>query len=433
MKNNYNDSFKYLIFGISTFFCLNLNAQQKIGGWWIPGTTPGSGTFTKISAYTDSSLGVGVSNPLGKAEILYCPPNNSDYPGLVVTKKDCYAGMYFVNPGDGLFNDAIPLVGAGGDNPPSYVPSPVSPIHHYTSFTPLNFNLNVLNNNQSPLIWGRVQTPVNSGGISAGDDSRFIVFPDGRTGINVASPRCALDVRGFGVNKPAAIFGINAQRPSFTIAGNPIDQRYTKHIEIVPHLSRFGYNRISQDKDLGIFFTDGLGNLGTNLSGALVIAPWRDTSESGRNAGGMRIDNVGNVEITKNLIVSGGMTIPGYLNNSLEIRGSVKCTTLYVNQQWWPDYVFNKNYQLLNIDSLDNYIAVNHRLPIFPSAGEIKEKGQDIGLLQKLQQQSIEELTLYLIDQNHKLQHQEKEINDIKTKLKELEKAFSNFSNLTNK
>jgi hypothetical protein len=401
MKINYVYSFKSLFLGIATCICLDLDAQQKIGGWWIPGGTTGTGVFTKISATTDSSLGIGTSSPIGKAEILYCPPNNSDYPGLVVTKKDCYAGMYFINPNDGLFNDAIPLVGAGGGSSQlSYFPSPVSPTHHYTSFTPLNFNLNILNNNQSPLIWGRVQTPVNQGGISPGDDSRFIVFPDGRTGINVASPRCALDVRGFGTNKPAAIFGINAQRPAFTITGNPLDQRYTKHVEIVPHLSRFGYNRISQDKDLGIFFTDGLGNLGTNINGALVIAPWSDTTVSGRNIGGLRIDKFGDVEL----------------------RGNLQVLSVNTVAKWWPDFVFNPDYKLQNLGLLKDYITQNKHLPGFPDQDSIIKSGQNLGLIQQLQQQKIEELTLYTISQYEKIQEQDKKIELLLHKLELIEK-----------
>lgn len=383
---------KSLMLGLSSVIGLNLHAQLKVGGWWVPGSTAGTGAFTKISAYTDSAFGVGVSNPLGKAEILYCPPFNTDHPGLVVTKKNCYASVISAFPLDGLFTDVIGIGPIGGNNEPSYLPSPVSPLHHYTSFTPLNFNLGVLNNSQSPLIWGRVQTPVNTGGLDPGDDTRFIVFPDGRTGVNVASPRCAMDVRGFGPNKPVAIFGVNAQRAPFVVPGNPIQQRYTKHVEIVPHLAKFGYNRISQEKDLGIFFTDGLGNLGTNVDGALVIAPWSDTNSVGRNIGGLRMDKLGNVEL----------------------RGDLRTTNVIVDTKWWPDYVFEKGYELRPLDSISVYIERNGHLPDMPSQDSIVSSGQNLGSLQRLQQQKIEELTLYMIQLKKEVEALRKELEEAK-------------------
>lgn len=397
MKSNRN-LFKGLVLGITSFIGINLYAQPKVGGWWIPNTTTGSGVFTKISAHTDSALGVGIKNPIGKAEISYCPPLNSDYPGLVVTKNNCFASQVSAFPTDGLFTDVIGIGPTGGNNEPTYWPSPVSPLHHYTSFTPLNFNLGILNSNQSPLIWGRVQTPINTGGLNPGDDTRFIVFPDGRTGVNVASPRCAMDVRGFGPNKPVAIFGVNAQRAPFMVPGNPIEQRYTKHVEIVPHLSKFGYNRISQEKDLGIFFTDGLGNMGSNGDGALVIAPWSDTTAAGRNIGGLRMDKLGNVEL----------------------RGNLKVVKVNTVAKWWPDFVFASDYKLASLDSVANFIKINKHLPGFPSQDSVLSSGQDLAELQRLQQKQIEEMTLYIIEQRELIKKQQIKLDALELKLKEV-------------
>jgi len=286
------------------------------------------GTITSTKATTDSAMGVGTLAPNGKMEVLYCPLFGQDHNGLVVTKQDCNAGQLFANY-DGHFNDVIAF--GGTTTEPSYYPSPASPIHLYTSNTPLGFPLATINNNLNPIFWARVQTPVNNV-TTSGDDSRFIVFPDGRTGINIANPRCALDVRSYGVNKPAAIFGVNAHRGPVT-TGIP-NQRYTKHVEIIPHLSQFGYNRISQYKDLGIFLTDGLGNMGTNTDGALVIAPWCDTNTTGRNIGGLRMDKNGNVEL----------------------RGTLNCIKVITATKWWPDYVFSPDYKLLSLDSISSFV-----------------------------------------------------------------------------
>ncbi len=353
------------------------------------------GNITSTKATTDSAMGVGTQAPDGKMEVLYCPPLGQDHNGLVVTKYDCHAGQIY-GTYNGNFNDVIAF--GSTNNEPSYSPSPVSPVHLYTSNTPLGFPLASVNNNLNPIFWARVQTPVN-GFSASGDDSRFIVFPDGRTGINIANPRCALDVRSFGVNKPAAIFGVNAQRGAVTIPGNPLPQRYTKHVEIVPHLSTFGYNRISQAKDLGIFFTDGLGNMGTNTDGALVIAPWSDTNSTGRNVGGLRMDKNGN----------------------LEIRGDLRTTNVTVDSKWWPDFVFSPNYKLPSLQFVKSFISENKFLPGFQSQDSITANGQNVGHLQQLQQQKIEELILYAITQEEKIAEQQKQIELLLKKFELLE------------
>lgn len=269
--------------------------------------------------------------------------------------------------------------------------SPVSPIHAYISNLPLGFPISSINNGLNPIFWTRQQTP-NSPTGAGSDDSKFIVFPDGRTGINVANPRCALDVRGFGVNKPAAIFGLNAIRSTVTLPGSPIAQRYTRHIEIIPYLSKYGYNRISQNKDLGIFFTDGLGDLGTNTDGGLVIAPWSDTTATGRSVGGMRMDKLGNVEF----------------------RGFVKARQLNIAATWWSDFVFSKDYKLMNLIEVEAYIKEHNHLPNTPSEAEILEKGINVADIQAIQQLKIEELTLYMIKLEKELKALQLKIDNIK-------------------
>lgn len=282
-------------------------SQTKI----IGGFKNRAGSITGTKATTDSEMGVGTTGPDGKTEIFYCPLPNQDHNGLVVTKQDCHVGTVIYYPLLGRFNDVIENTGSGTE--PSYYPSPVSPFHFYTSNTPLGFNIGSIKNSLNPLFWAKYQTPNSTLGPGS-DDSRFIVLADGRTGINITTPRCALDVRSFGANKPAAIFGVNAQRAPFIVTGNPLQQRYTKHVEIIPHLSAYGYNRISKSGNLGIFFTDGLGNLGTNQNGSLVIEPWSNTSAAGRNVGGIRIDK----------------------NGDVELRGTLKTTEVNTVAKWCP-------------------------------------------------------------------------------------------------
>jgi len=63
----------------------------------------------------------------------------------------------------------------------------------------------------------------------------------------------------------------------------------------------------------------------------------------------------------------------------------------------WPDYVFDNKYKLQSLDEVEKFIQQNNRLPGIPSAITLESGGLNIGEMQKLQMEKIEELTLYII------------------------------------
>lgn len=70
----------------------------------------------------------------------------------------------------------------------------------------------------------------------------------------------------------------------------------------------------------------------------------------------------------------------------------------------WPDYVFNENYSLRNLSDLEKYIRTNNHLPDIPSAEVMQKEGLDVGEMNIRLLQKIEELTLYVIEQNKKIE-----------------------------
>ena len=76
----------------------------------------------------------------------------------------------------------------------------------------------------------------------------------------------------------------------------------------------------------------------------------------------------------------------------------------------FPDYVFAKDYKRLSLKELEIYIASNSHLPGIPSAKEVELENNTIklGALNTKMLEKIEELTLYLIEQNKKIEEQEK-------------------------
>lgn len=69
----------------------------------------------------------------------------------------------------------------------------------------------------------------------------------------------------------------------------------------------------------------------------------------------------------------------------------------------WPDYVFEKNYNKLSIDELEEFVAINKHLPNIPSAADIEKEGQQLGDVQRKMLEKIEELNLYIIELNKKI------------------------------
>lgn len=82
----------------------------------------------------------------------------------------------------------------------------------------------------------------------------------------------------------------------------------------------------------------------------------------------------------------------------------------------WADYVFEKNYNLITIDSLQKFIAKNKHLPNVPTQKHVKENGQTIAKTQIILLEKIEELTLYMIQQQKEIDSLKKEVINFKSK-----------------
>ena len=75
----------------------------------------------------------------------------------------------------------------------------------------------------------------------------------------------------------------------------------------------------------------------------------------------------------------------------------------------WSDFVFDDDYELTSLKELERHIEANRHLPSIPSEKEVKADGLSLGDMQAKLLQKVEELTLYLIEQNKKLAELERE------------------------
>ncbi len=63
----------------------------------------------------------------------------------------------------------------------------------------------------------------------------------------------------------------------------------------------------------------------------------------------------------------------------------------------------------MSVDSLSEYIETNKHLPDVPSADEMQAEGLDLAEMNIILLQKIEELTLYIIEQNKRIEKLEQE------------------------
>jgi hypothetical protein len=98
----------------------------------------------------------------------------------------------------------------------------------------------------------------------------------------------------------------------------------------------------------------------------------------------------------------------------LAVNGDIFSKKVKVTQSGWSDYVFASGYRLRSLSEVEQFIKQHHHLPDVPSAATVEKDGLDLGDNQATLLKKIEELTLYLIAQNKKLEMLEKEVAQLK-------------------
>lgn len=113
--------------------------------------------------------------------------------------------------------------------------------------------------------------------------------------------------------------------------------------------------------------------------------------------------------------IPGAYNVP--LGYKLAVKGKIICEELKVKYAGqWSDYVFDNNYKLNTLEEVEKHIATQKHLPGVPSADEIRKEGYETGTMDATLLKKIEELTLYLIEQNKQVKALQEEVNLLKNK-----------------
>lgn len=101
------------------------------------------------------------------------------------------------------------------------------------------------------------------------------------------------------------------------------------------------------------------------------------------------------------------------------INGELTANQVRVNTGFWWDRVFSPDYALMPLADLRDFIAQNRHLPDIPNEATVLADGIELGEMNGLLLKKIEELTLYLLEQDRK-------INTLQTELQQIKNAGIN-------
>lgn len=149
-----------------------------------------------------------------------------------------------------------------------------------------------------------------------------------------------------------------------------------------------------------------------NVGGSTVNVSLFDYSNKSLKFGG---NGLSDVLFSNSGYVGIGTTVAPAAGVKLAVNGKVNCKEVEVTLTGWSDKVFDKNYNLLPLNEVESFINANNHLPGVPSEKEVMSKPANLGEMDALLLQKIEELTLYMIDLK-------KENDLLKAKINSLEK-----------
>lgn len=148
--------------------------------------------------------------------------------------------------------------------------------------------------------------------------------------------------------------------------------------------------------------------------------PWRygvgGTGNSlGLTAGQFYVERVGGgvrLLVAPNGNVGIGTTNPLY---RLSVNGTIQAKEVRV-ETGWADHVFDSSYRLRPLSEVQAFIAQHKHLPDMPAAKQVREEGLELAAANTLMMQKIEELTLYLLEQQAEIKRLQEKVQQLEHK-----------------
>jgi len=249
--------------------------------------------------------------------------------------------------------------------------------------------------------------PWNPGGGGYSNYTLFLANSD-KVGIGTNDPQAKLDVNGSLKALSANITGALSAN-----ALNASSAMITGNLSV-----KEGFYNLSLGDASGQNLSYGTSYIGFNATRNNGI--WSLAGDRSNNGGSVIWGAVDGSILFASIPTTGGINktltdtqIKENIKLWLNPNGKLKAKEVEVTLANWPDFVFEDSYDLLSLSEIEQYIKQNHRLPNIPSAKEVEENGVNLGDMQGKLLQKVEELTLYIIEQEKQMKELEKRLSEI--------------------
>lgn len=204
---------------------------------------------------------------------------------------------------------------------------------------------------------------------------------------------------------------------------------------LVPHWPYWEAFRITEDNDrayIEVQFTSPVTQLNiiSDDYGYAPAKPYSGNLLAGSGTERHKVRN-GRFNIANQFIINNngnvGIGTVGLTTAKLAVNGDIRAKEIKVETtNFWPDYVFEDDYHLLSLDSLELYIKERGHLPEIPSASTISNDGVPVGDMINKLLKKVEELSLHLIQKEKEIKQLNEVIgqfSEVNNRLDRLEKA----------
>jgi hypothetical protein len=296
-------------------------------------------------------------------------------------------------------------------------------------------------NEPAPL--GANQTITRSGNIGLG-----IANPDAKIHINIP-----LSTNGLKITSPEGNFNFTGHALSLYshatwnqvpylqwVAPNGLRQAYFGWQKDYLNLTlENGYNFSINGGNVGIANSDPQAKLHITSSERIAFKINHPSSTTNylsvwHGTGGAVIDPIGTgylflgYETPSTILLAsgGGMVGIGTSNPDpayrLSVNGSIRAKEIKVNTGW-SDFVFFDSYKLRPLSEVETFIQENKHLPDVPSAAVVEKEGVNLGEMDAILLRKIEELTLYVIEQDKIIKEQNKRLQKLELENQKLSES----------
>ncbi|WP_162633074.1 hypothetical protein [Echinicola strongylocentroti] len=250
---------------------------------------------------------------------------------------------------------------------------------------------------------------LSSGSFGVNTNVRFTVENNGAVGIGTMAPDALLTVAG---NWHKAInFGNQSNDDAGRI--HSTYEMFSPYLNFVEYDDPFVFNflQTKEGDNVKMGFHKGNVGIGTVVpSRTLEVAgssKWTGNeasyTEVNSNSSGQYLRQFSNDGTTQSWLIRGygGNGVQAEFNDGgIKVNGVIKCKEVKVTTSDWPDYVFTENYRQMPLKELEAYIHANGHLPRIPTEKEVMENGIDLGEMNTKLLEKVEELTMYIIQQD---------------------------------